>query len=361
MEKKIKVLIVDDSALIRITIRKMLEKYPDIEIIGYAKNGKEALEFIEKTRPDVITLDIEMPVMDGLETLKRIMSLPNPIPCIMVSGLTAKGADITLKALDLGAVDFITKPTALASELAKLELELVEKIRAAVTVDLKKAKRKIIERPEPERRLLEIPKLTIKEKPLEKVKYKAVLIGISTGGPPALQEILPQFPENFPVPIVVAQHMPPGFTKPMADRLNKLCPLTVVEANDGDILQKGKIFIGKAGYHIKIRKRGSIVYLNITKQPEDTLYHPQVDIMYETAAETLGGDVIAVIMTGMGSDGSKGLEKLKPKGAYVIAQDKETSAVFGMPRVAIEKGLVDKVLPLQEIPKEIVRKIEASI
>ena len=356
MSDKIKVLIVDDSALIRMTLRKMLEKYPDIEIIGYAKNGKEALEFIEKKRPDVITLDFEMPIMDGITVLKKIMEMSEPIPCIMVSAHAGKGSEITLKALDIGAIDFVTKPTALSKELDKLELELIEKIRAAKSVDLKKIRRKII-KPKIEEKKLEIPRFEIKHEIPVSTKYKAVLIGISTGGPPALQEILPKFPENFPVPLVVAQHMPPGFTKAMADRLDKLCPLKVVEANDGDILQKGKIFIGKAGYHIKIKKRGSIPYLNITKQPEDTLYHPQVDIMYETAAESLKGDVIAVIMTGMGSDGSIGLEKLKKYGAYVIAQDKETSAVFGMPRVAIEKGLVDKVVSLHNIPEEIIKKL----
>ena len=353
---KIKVLIVDDSALIRMTLRKMLEKYPDIEIIGYAKNGKEALDFIERKRPDVITLDFEMPEMDGLTVLQKIMEMPDPIPCIMVSAHAEKGSELTLKALDIGAIDFVTKPTALAKDLDKLELELVEKIRAAVLVDLKKVKKRFII-PEVEKKKIEIPRPEIKHEIPTTTKYKAVLIGISTGGPPALQEILPKFPSNFPIPIVVAQHMPPGFTKAMADRLNKLCPLNVVEANDGDILQKGKVFIGKAGYHVKIKKRGSIPYLNITKQPEDTLYHPQVDIMYETAAETLKGDVIAVIMTGMGSDGSKGLEKLKKVGAYVIAQDKETCAVFGMPRVAIEKGLVDKVVSLHAIPEEIIKKL----
>ncbi len=357
MNNKIKVLIVDDSALIRMTLKKMLEKYPDIEIIGYAKNGKEALEFIEKKRPDVITLDIEMPVLDGIETLKKIMQMENPIPCIMVSGVAEKGSEITLKALDLGAIDFITKPS-LSIDIVKLELELVEKIRAAITVDLKKTKTRLL-KTIPKEKKIELPRIEITHHiPQEvKTKYKAVLIGISTGGPPALQEILPKFPKNFPVPIVVAQHMPPGFTKPMAERLDKLCELNVVEAKDGDVLQKGKIFIGKAGYHIKVKKRSSIIYLNITKQPEDTLYHPQVDILYETAAESIGGDVIAVIMTGMGSDGSKGLEKLKEKGAYIIAQDKETSAVFGMPRVAIEKGLVNKVVSLHKIPEEIIKKL----
>ncbi len=354
MSNKIKVLMVDDSAVVRLILRKLLESSNEIEVIGHAKNGKEALELIPKLKPDVITLDIEMPVMDGLTTLKEIMKMPNPVPVIMVSSLTKDGAEVTLEALNNGAVDFVTKPSkTISSELEKIKFDLIEKIKAASVTKLSKPSRLTVSKPKVEKKPIIQAPVTLPEK----TKFKAVLIGISTGGPPALQVILPKFPKNFPIPIVVAQHMPPGFTKPMADRLNKLCPLEVDEAKDGDILKKGKIFIGKAGCHIKIKKRGSIYYLNITDEPKDALYHPQVDIMFETAAEVFGGDVIAVIMTGMGSDGTEGLKKLKAKNAYVIGQDKETSVIYGMPRSAFEAGVVDIVVPLEKIPEKIIQKL----
>ncbi len=357
MSKKIKVLMVDDSAVVRLILRKLLESSNEIEVIGHAKNGKEALELIPKLNPDVITLDIEMPVMDGLTTLKEIMKMPKPVPVIMVSSLTKDGAEVTLEALNNGAVDFVTKPSkTISSELEKIKFDLIEKIKAAAVTKLRKASRIISTKPSiSEKKEITTPTtITIPEQ----TKYKAVLIGISTGGPPALQVILPKFPKNFPIPIVVAQHMPPGFTKPMADRLNKICPLEVDEAKDGDILKKGKIYIGKAGCHIKIKKRGSFYYLHITEEPKDALYHPQVDIMFETAAETIGGNVIAVIMTGMGSDGTEGLKKLKAKNAFVIGQDKETSVIYGMPRSAFEAGVVDVVVPLEKIPEKIIQKLK---
>ncbi len=353
--EKIKVLMVDDSAVVRLILRKLLESSNEIVVIGHAKNGKEALELIPNLNPDVVTLDIEMPVMDGITTLKEIRKLSKPVPVIMVSSLTKDGAEITLEALNEGAVDFVTKPSkTISSELEKIKFDLIEKIKAAATTKHVKIKRiPSVKHIEVEKK--ELPKITSKIS--EQTKFKAVLIGISTGGPPALQVILPKFPKNFPIPIVVAQHMPPGFTKPMAERLNKLCPLEVDEAKDGDILKKGKIYIGKAGCHIKIKKRGAIYYLNITEEPKDALYHPQVDIMFETAAETIGSDVIAVIMTGMGSDGTEGLKKLKAKNAFVIGQDKETSVIYGMPRSAFEAGVVDVVVPLEKIPEKIIQKL----
>ncbi len=358
MPDKIKVFMVDDSAVIRLALRKLLESDGSIEVIGYARDGKDALSQLKSIRPDVITLDVEMPIMNGIDTLKEIMNMPQPIPVIMVSSITKDGADVTLEALNLGAVDFITKPsTSFSTEINKIKVDLLEKIKAAVLAKPKKILSSTFTEP-PIQKQKEIPKEDLKTYKVcqEGGKYKLVLIGISTGGPPALQEILPKFPSDFPVPIVVAQHMPPGFTKPMADRLDKLCPLKVDEAKEGDILKPGYIYIGKAGSHIKVKKKGAHIFLNITEEPKDTLYHPQVDIMFETASESLGGEVIAVVMTGMGSDGTEGLKKLKPKNAFVIAQDKETSAIYGMPRVAFESGLVDKVVPLQKIPEEIIKK-----
>jgi len=357
MRKKIKVFMVDDSAVIRLALRKLLESDKDIEIIGYARNGKEALEQLKIHKPDVITLDVEMPVMNGIETLKEIITMPHPIPVIMVSSITKAGAQVTLEALNLGALDFVTKPSASSSlELERVKNDLISKVKGAAGVEPKHIAT-IAAQVLKENKTTVSSKLSISVDTFKKSKYKVVLIGISTGGPPALQEILPQFPKEFPLPIVVAQHMPPGFTKPMAERFDKLSPLNVNEAKDGDILKPGKIFIGKAGFHIKIKKRGSTAYLNITEEPKDTLYHPQIDIMFETAAEVFGGDVIAVIMTGMGSDGTEGLKQLKMHNAFVIGQNKETSAIYGMPKVAYESGVVDKILPLKQIPETIIKKI----
>ena len=356
MSDKIKVFMVDDSAVIRLALRKLLSSEPDIDVIGYARNGKEALEQLKTVKPDVITLDVEMPVMNGIETLKEIMKMPKPIPVIMVSSVTKAGAEVTLESLNLGAMDFVTKPSSSSSvEISKIKHDLVEKIKAAVKFEPKKI-HKITKPVEREQKEISLPRLEIKTD--KATKYQAVLIGISTGGPPALQEILPMFPKEFPIPIVVAQHMPPGFTKPMAERFNKICALEVSEAKEGDVLKPGKIFIGKSGCHIKFKKRGSMVYLHITEEPKDALYHPQVDIMFETAADVFGGDVIAVIMTGMGSDGTEGLKILKQKNAFVIGQNKETSAIYGMPKVAYEAGVVDVVVPLKKIPETIVKKLK---
>ncbi len=347
---KINVLIIVNNAMLRITLRTILEKYPDIDIIGLYKYDEKILNLIEK-KPDVVLIDLDIIKDKGIQILKRFFKIYTSIPCFIISMDFQNNSDlsfISLKALDLGAIDIIHINN--FEELDRIEFKLLNKIRAVKDIKFNKLKNL--------NKKFDFPVRLSNINVSNKLKYRAVLIGISTGGPQILQEMLPLFPANFPLPIVIAQHMPYGFTKAMADRLDKICQLNVVEAEDGDILESGKIFIGKGGYHIKIMKDSSKIFLKITKEPVDALYHPQIDILFETAAKSLDGRVIAVIMSGMGSDGREGLKILKEKGAYVIAQDESTSVIFGMPRVAIENGVVDKVLPFNKIPEEIIKKLK---
>ncbi len=350
---KIKVLIIVNNAILRITLRTILEKYPDIDIVGLYKYDKEISNLIGEKKPDVILLGLDVLKDNGIRVLEKFFKINSSIPCFIIGMYLHENSDLSLKALDIGAIDIIHMNN--FEDINKVEFKLINKIRAIKNIKFNQLKEKLystskkkVERP------LQLPEIDV----TNKLKYKAVLIGVSTGGPQILQEMLPLFPANFPLPIVIAQHMPYGFTKAMAERLDKICQLNVVEAEDGDILESGKIFIGKGGYHIKIMKENFKIYLKITKEPIDSLYHPQINILFETAAKSLDGKVIAVIMSGMGSDGTEGLKILKKKGAYVIAQDESSSVIFGMPKSAIENGIVDKVLPFNKIPEEIIKKLK---
>ena len=351
---KIKVMVVDDSPFMQRVLKKLLESDPDIEVIETASDGIDMLEKLKKVRPDVITLDVEMPKMDGLKALEKIMEMKDPIPVIMVSSLTTEGAETTLKALELGAIDFIPKPSSMFSlSMEKIKDDLIRKVKTAAKVDVKLIKIK---------RLVEATrKRVIKPKKTEEKRYDVVLIGISTGGPPALQRLLPELPKDLPTGIVIAQHMPPGFTKSLAERLNRMSSIEVKEADDGDPIKPGTVLIGKAGYHVKFRKRFGKHVVRITEEPKDALYHPSVDVMFESALETFDyGKVLAIIMTGMGSDGSKPLKKMKEKGFKIIAESKETCAIFGMPRAAIETGCVDRIVPLYDMAKVIVEEVTGA-
>ncbi len=351
---KIKVLVVDDSPFVQRTLKRMLESDPEIEVIDTASDGVEALEKIEVKKPDVITLDVEMPRMDGLSALEKIMEMKNPIPVIMVSSLTTEGAETTLKALEIGAIDFIPKPSSMFSlSLEKIRDDLIQKIKAASKVDVKIIKiKRLIEATR--KKFVKISKKAREEKS----KYDVVLIGISTGGPPALQKLLPELPSDLPVGIVIAQHMPPGFTKSLADRLNRMSQINVKEAEDGDQIKKGTVLIGKAGFHVKFRKRFGRYVVRISEEPKDALYHPSVDIMFKSALETFEpGRVLAIIMTGMGNDGSKYLKEMKEKGFKIIAESKETCAIYGMPKAAVETGCVDRIVPLYDMAKVIVEEV----
>lgn len=339
----IRVLVVDDSAFMRKAIENMLKNVPDIEIVGFGRNGKEAVELSKTLRPDVITLDIEMPQMDGLEALSIIMR-DTPTSVIMVSSLTTDGAKATMKALDIGAVDFLAKDKSFASfGIMKIEDQLIEKIRYFST---RKPRARIISRTTPstfpERKLFTPRAGGISGK-------RIVAIGTSTGGPQSLQKVIPLLPTTLNKPVLVVQHMPPNFTNSLANRLNSLSRLTVVEAQGKEKLEPNVVYIAKGGFHLKIKKIGTNYYTEVSREPAGMLHVPSVDVMVQSVAENFGKDAVGVIMTGMGSDGLKGLTSLKKMGGAVIAQDKDSCVVYGMPRAVVEAGIADEVVPLEGI------------
>jgi two-component system chemotaxis response regulator CheB len=342
-EEKIRVLIVDDSALMRRILQNVLSQDPDIEVVGIARDGIEALKRAQDLKPDVITLDIEMPLMDGLSCLENLLK-QGSYGIIMISSITKERANATIRALELGAFDFVTKSDNIfdMSSIDKHK-EIIQKVKLAYR---SWKKTKIFNEVGIKEQLetVEVPAIS------SDLKY-IVALGISTGGPRALSEILPEFPSNLPAAIAIVQHMPPGFTASLAGRLNETCRLNVKEAEDMEILRAGNVYIAPGDYHLTFVRDDDKIRIKLTKTPPIGGLRPSVDIMMASLAETKFNNIIGVIMTGMGSDGAKGLKTLKEKNnAFVIAQDESSSIVFGMPRVAIEKGLVDKTVPLHNIP-----------
>ncbi len=342
-DRRIRVLIVDDSALMRRILQNILEQDPEVEVVGIAKDGIDALKRAQELNPDVITLDVEMPLMNGIDCLENLLK-QGSYGIIMVSSITKEKASETIRALELGAFDFITKSDNIF-DMSSTEKhnEIIEKTKLAFR-SLKKS-----EKSNKVRRKEHVDS-TEKHQISSELKY-IVALGISTGGPRALAEILPEFPADLPAAIVIVQHMPPGFTASLAGRLNETCNLNVKEAEDMDELQAGYIYIAPGDYHLTFAGEGDKIWIKLTKTPPIGGLRPNADIMMTSLSDTKFSNIIGVIMTGMGSDGTKGLIKLKENNnAFVIAQDENTSVVFGMPRVAIEKGVVDKTVPLQNIP-----------
>lgn len=343
----IKVLVVDDSAFIRKVISRILEKDQGIKVVGTANNGVEALEKIEVLRPDVVTMDVEMPRMNGIETLKKIMST-KPLPVIMLSGLTQEGANITLDALNMGACDFITKDSGNAGVgIFKIEEELLKKVKDVA--------RRRVRMPAPK------PEIQIQKKPaIERSsnavngEHEVVSLGASTGGPPALQHILTSLSKSFPVPLVIAQHMPKLFTQSFAERLNNMSQITVKEAENREPLRPGVALVAPGDSHMAVRRKGRETFVELFSD-DRYIYRPSVDLLMDSVARAYDSKVVAVILTGMGSDGLAGFREIRSRRGYVIAQDEETCVVYGMPRVVIEAQLADAVLPIQKIPEEIVK------
>ena len=357
MSRKIKVLIVDDSALFRKVIGDILESDPMIEVIGTANNGKSAVIKNQQLNPDVITMDIEMPIMDGLAALKEIVST-NPKPVVMMSVLTQYGADATFKALDIGAVDFVPKPSSKVQltneEIGELLISKVKNVpgyKLKISSDLLTGKH-LDQRP-------------AKEESVEIVRSfsrgttsdKLIAMGTSTGGPSALLDVFQRFPNNFPSPVVVVQHMPQGFTRAFAERLNANSRLAVKEAEDGDKLAPGCGFIAPGNLHLSIEGKTGNRKIRIYDGDKVTGHKPSIDVLFHSVAETAGKDSIGVIMTGMGKDGAEGIMKIKEKGGYTFAQDEKTSVVYGMNRVAVQLGAINEIVPLNEITKKIVEHI----
>lgn len=370
MSAKKKLLIVDDSAFMRKLISDFFDKHPTIEVVGTARNGKDALQKIEQYEPDVVTMDVEMPIMNGLEAVKNIMD-KHPVPIVMLSSTTQQGAENTLVAMENGAVDFIAKPSGTISlDLHKIQEELVQKVEQAVHVSVRKLRKPAgvratriaapTEMPKPLRRKQVtsiVAPSTSTNTMWSRSSKKIVVIGTSTGGPRALQEVITKLPADIQAPILIVQHMPAGFTKSLANRLDQLSAITVKEAEHGDVLQNGIAYIAPGGYHLKLRKVGmSFGIVLDNEEPPRSGHRPAVDVMFESVSQYADFDKIAVIMTGMGYDGSKGLISLKSSGnVMAIAESQNTCIVYGMPKAAVETQLVDEVADVDDIAQSILK------
>lgn len=350
----VRVIVVDDSLFFRNSITKMLTQDLDIEVIEVAKDGIEGLEKIKKFKPDVVTMDIEMPKMDGISTLQVIMD-EMPLPVIMVSSLTKEGAEATLKALEFGAVDFIPKypGNSLASmDLAVLSSELCTKVKAVAA----RAKRFPLKRIRKDkvRTILPVRKNFFKSlSQLERPKRDIIAIGVSTGGPPAVQKVLSELPETFPACILIAQHMPAAFTNPFAQRLNSMCKISVKEAEHGNPIKNGMAYVCPGGKHLRLDLKGALPQISVVSEPSTALYKPSANVLMESVGRSMGRRSVGVIMTGMGSDGAEGMSILKSKGGFVIAQSEASCVVYGMPKAVIDDGLADEVVDLDNIAERL--------
>jgi two-component system, chemotaxis family, protein-glutamate methylesterase/glutaminase len=349
--QRIKVLVVDDSVVIRRLVTHALSEDPAIEVVGVASNGSIALQRISHLNPDVITLDIEMPEMDGLEMLRQLRKAQVSARVIMFSTMTARGAEITLEALSLGADDYVTKASnegSLDRSMARLREELIPKVKqffhlpGSLTAPIR-------------------PVATAPDIPApgsSRLRPRAVLLGVSTGGPTALSEILPAFPADFPLPIVVVQHMPPMFTRLLAERLAHICRLAVQEGVQGQVVTAGNILIAPGDFHLKLIPAGPSIRVCLDQSPHLNSCRPAVDALFISAAEAYSGAVVAAVLTGMGQDGLRGAQVLKARGGTLLAQDEASSVVWGMPGAVVNAGLADCVLPLRQIVPEILRRAE---
>ncbi|MEC2053824.1 chemotaxis response regulator protein-glutamate methylesterase [Peribacillus psychrosaccharolyticus] len=355
--KKITVLIVDDSAFMRKLLKDFLTEDPNILIVGTARNGADAIKKVKELKPDVVTLDVEMPIMDGIDALKVMME-ECPTAVIMLSSTTQEGTESTLAAMQLGAFDFIAKPSgAISLDLHKIKSELISKVLCAGTANIAKLH---MPQNDCERKpaVVESSSETVQQKFLthKHIPYKTgsekklIVIGTSTGGPRALQTVLSMLPASINAPILVVQHMPPGFTKSLSQRLDTLSAIQVKEAEDGEILKKGTAYIAPGGYHLKVKKLGMSLAVSIDQTDQQNGHRPSVDTLFESVSEIENYEKIAVIMTGMGMDGANGLIQLKKTGlTMAIAESQETSIVFGMPKAAIATGCINKVVDVEQI------------
>lgn len=350
---KTRVLIVDDSAYSRQTIKGLIETDEDMEVVGVASNGVEAMAKTIKLKPDIITLDFEMPEMDGFSFLRWLMK-ERPTPVVMITSFS--DSTTVFKALELGAVDFIAKPSRRASmELGSIQDDLLGKIKGIKDLRMEKLSlsRDLINKSRED-------STDRADALLEEVSLQdagVVAIGASTGGPTALQVILTWLPAHLPAGIVISQHMPRGFTKPFADRLDRLARIKVKEAAEGDVVEKGKALICPGGHHMVIKRRNKNICVSLREAAGSDKYVPSVDVMMTSAAEHFGAMTMGVILTGMGNDGAKGIVEIKRKGGYTIAEAESSAVIFGMPNEAIKAGGVDGVLPLYKIPNEIIMTV----
>lgn len=345
----IRVLVVDDSVVIRRLVAQTLERDPGITVVGTAADGRLALAKVEQLKPDLVTLDVEMPVLDGIQTVRALRAAGHRMPVIMFSTLTERGAGATLDALTAGATDYVTKPSGAGSvqnALERVGLELVPKIKALVA---------------PPRRQLTGPLAapvvaTRRAAPVRPVR--AVLVGSSTGGPDALRRIFSSIRSPLPVPLLIVQHMPPVFTRQLAERLDREGPTTVVEAAGGEALAPGYAYLAPGGRHLEIERRGTALMTVVTDDPAVNFTRPSVDVLFRSAVRVLGGDLLAVVLTGMGSDGRDGAGDVSRAGGHVLAQNEESSIVWGMPGAVVTAGHAHQILPLDQVARAVVASIE---
>jgi two-component system, chemotaxis family, protein-glutamate methylesterase/glutaminase len=339
MAELIKVLVVDDSAFVRKVVTQMLARSPAIQVVGGARDGEEALELVERLRPDVITLDLIMPRMDGLEFLRKQMST-RPLP-VVVCSIAHESGEMAIAAFDAGAVEFVQKPTALATDrVFEIADELVGKVTAAAQVRMSQI---AIAR-------VGAPAVVKRAKPAKPAQTQIVVIGISTGGPQALRQLIPALPADLPVPVAIVLHMPIGYTEMYAQRLDAISQLEVHEARDGDLVRPGVVLLAPAGKHLTFaRSADGSVRARLDLRPFDTPHRPSVDVLFRSAADVYGAGVLAVVMTGMGSDGLQGAGQIRAQGGRVITEAESSCVVYGMPRSVVEAELSDRQIPLDSM------------
>jgi len=341
MDRVLRVLVIDDSAYVRKVVREILSRSPFLEVVGTARDGREGLDMVERLNPDVVTCDLIMPELDGVGFVREQMAR-RPVPIIIMS-VAKETAEAALTALDAGAIDFVQKPTALASEkIFEVSSELIEKVKAAGHIALNRIPtapaREIASTVEP------APKVAGSH------SVDVVVLGISTGGPQALKRLIPQLPEDFPVPVVMVMHMPVGYTEMYAAKLNELSRLEVREAAEGDEIKAGRVFLAAAGRHLSlVRGRNGKVVTHLDARPFSTLHKPSVDVLFQSAAEVYGNRVLGIVMTGMGSDGKQGAAWIKSQGGLVFTEAESSCVVYGMPSVVMEAGLSDKSVALEDM------------
>jgi two-component system chemotaxis response regulator CheB len=346
MSKVIKVLIIDDSAYVRKVVNQILSRSPFIEVVGTARDGREGLEKVEQLKPDVVTCDLIMPEMDGVEFVRE-QAKRGLIPIVIMS-IASETAEMALAALELGAVDFVQKPTALASEkILEVSDELIAKVKTASAISLERLPT-----------IKPTAPLVFKAATPHDGKIDIVVIGISTGGPQALRYLIPQLPVDFPVPLAVVMHMPVGYTEMYASRLNELSSLEFHEASEGEVLRPGVGLLASAGRHLSFNRNSEgTVTTHLDARPFGKVHRPAVDVLFQSAAEIFGPRVLAILMTGMGSDGKEGAAWVKAKGGTVYTESEDTCVVYGMPRSAVEAGLSDRSIPLDEMAQAILEAI----
>lgn len=363
--RRIRVLIVDDAVVIRRMLSDCLAGDPGIEVVGTAPDGKIALAKMDQVNPDLVTLDMEMPVMGGLETLTALRKTHPKIPVIMFSTLTERGALATLEALARGASDYVTKPANVGSvtvAMQRIRDELVPKIRSLCKMEQFVAAPRLYSNPVTATPPTRSPSLSLRlDVPLIGGRPELLVIGVSTGGPNALAALLPKLSRSFPVPILIVQHMPPLFTRLLAERLAAVSGMPAREGVAGAVLKPGEIWVAPGGHHMEVERNLNVLRLKIHEEAPENSCRPAVDVLFRSAARSVGARCLGVILTGMGADGVRGCEDLRDVGAQVLAQDEATSVVWGMPGAVARAGLAQRVLPLEELPVEINRRILPGI